>query len=669
MNPQLSKLQLEAVKATEGAVLVFAGAGSGKTRVITHRIAHIISSGKAQPSQILAVTFTNKAAKEMNSRIIKLLDKTDQTEGLTVCTFHSLGFRILKAECKKIGYPADFTIYSPYEQNELMKKVMNEQNISTERFSSRTILSAISKMKNNPELAQSVNFLVSNIHHSTAKKLMEPYLRALKNAGAMDFDDLIVLPTILLRENEELLLKYSRKYKYIMVDEYQDTNSTQFELIKLLSSHYKNIFVVGDDDQSIYSWRGAKIENILNFDRDFNGCTTIKMEENYRSVEEIVKAADSLIKFNSTRADKTCFTSIRSGTGEGIRIVEKKDETVEAEYVAAEISKWMSDGERPDNIAVIIRANSQSKPFELAFNRFAIPYSIIGGQKFFENKEIKDIMAYLRILINPHDEISLRRIINYPSRGIGSTTQEKIFDTAASLKIEPLDLIKNFKDYSSLFKKEQTRYIDDFSKLFEKLHSRFQHMDALSFAKDLISEILIEDEIRKSSESEIVARIKLDNVRAFIDAVATDPASKRYKTARPFYSDFINSVTLLDSGDEETKANSVNIITAHSAKGLEFEKVFLIGFYDGGMPNHIAIEENNIEEERRLAYVAMTRAKKLLIITIPKIVSFRGNTKTVINSMFLKEAGLDTEQYTGKPSDNDPAKMMAAILKKLRSED
>lgn len=667
MAPQLSKLQLDAVYSTEGAVLVFAGAGSGKTRVITHRIAHLINSGKAEPSQILAVTFTNKAAKEMRERTENLLKSSEAVSGLTVCTFHSLGLKILKIEHRSIGYPSDFTVYSPYEQNELMKKVMEEQNISTERFSSRTILTAISKMKNDPDLAGNVNFLVSNINHSTAKKLMEHYQKALRNAGAMDFDDLIVQPVKLLKENTDILAKHSSKYKYIMVDEYQDTNSAQFELIRLLSGTHGNVFVVGDDDQSIYSWRGAKIENILNFERDFPDCKIIKMEENYRSVDEIVTAAGNLIQYNPTRAGKKCFTSRKAGKDEGVRIVEKKDETAEAEYIASEITRWLSSGERADTIAVIIRANSQSKPFEIAFNRSSIPYIIIGGQKFFENKEIKDVLAYLRVLLNPFDEISLRRIINYPARGIGNTSQEKIFETALSMNIEPVRFIRNFRDYSSLFRKEQASSIEDFSVLLEKLSSRLLKTDPLTFAKELIDEILIEDEIRRSSESEISARIKLDNIRAFIDAVATDPSLKRHKTARAFFSDFINSVTLLQSGDEESKTNSVSIITAHSAKGLEFDKVFLIGFYEGGMPNHIAIEENNIEEERRLAYVAMTRARKLLTITIPRSISFRGNTKTVADSMFIKEAGLDSEKYTGRPDDDDPVKMMAAILKKLQS--
>lgn len=668
MKNLLNKIQLKAATITEGPVLVFAGAGSGKTRVITHRIAYLINEKGIQPSNILAVTFTNKAAKEMKERVASILNSEEKTTGLTICTFHSLGLKILKAEHKLIGYPPDFTIYSPYEQNELMKRVMIEESISSERFSSRALISAVSRMKNNPELRDDTSFLISSINNSTAKRLLEPYDRALKASGAMDFDDLILLASRLLKKDKDILEKYSKKFRYIMVDEYQDTNHTQFELIKLLSSHYGNVFVVGDDDQSIYSWRGAEVENILNFDHDFKNSIIIKLEENYRSVDEIVKASSRLILNNSTRAEKTCFTSIYAKEGEGIKVVEKLDETLEAEFVANEIKTFGAFKEKFNDIAVIIRANHQTKFFELAFARHGIPFAIIGGQKFFENKEIKDILAYIRIVLNPFDEISLRRIINYPARGIGAATLEKLFEITDSLNMKPGIFLKDLNHYEALFKKETVTSLNKFASIYKLLNEKISEIDPVGFAKILISVSGIEDEIKKTSESEIVAKIKLENVRAFIDAVATDPGVRDHKTAKSFFSGFINSITLLQSGDEEKKKNSVTIITAHSAKGLEFEKVFLTGFYQGGFPNHIAIEENNIEEERRLCYVAMTRAKKLLVITVPKAISFRGNIKNTVHSIFLKEAGLDEEKYTGRPPETDPVRMFDEMLKKIRKD-
>ena len=669
MSGNLNDVQLKAVRKTEGAVLVFAGAGSGKTRVITHRIAHLINNLKVSPEKILAVTFTNKAAREMKERVETLLDMNMDTSGLTISTFHSLGLRILKKEAKKIDYPPTFTIFSPYEQTELMKKVMEQQNISSERFSARMILSAISKLKNNPDLFNSPEFLISNINFATARKLVTPYEEAMKAMAALDFDDLIVKTVGLLKNDKEVLCKYSDKYQYIMVDEYQDTNAAQFELINLLASHYGNICVVGDDDQSIYSWRGARVENILNFESSFPDCTVIKLEQNYRSVKEIVESANRLISYNRVRADKKSFSSIEAKEKEGIKVIEVNSERDEADYVARTISGWLTSGIRPNNIAIIIRANSQSKPFEISLNQYGIPYQIIGGNKFFENKEIKDIIAYLRVMLNPNDEISLRRIINYPSRGIGNTTIDRLIKTSDSVGITPNVFLKNLNSYGGIFKQEQLHALDGFNSLLTDLNDKFRSMEPVKFATYLINATGIENEVKRSSENETVAKIRIDNIRAFIDAVATDPLKNEARTSRSFFYDFINSITLIQNGEEKEKSNSVNIITAHSAKGLEFERVFLTGYYQGGFPNHMAIEELNIDEERRLAYVAMTRAKRFLTITVPGSYSFRGNHKDAQNSIFIKEAGLDTEKYTGKPPITEPGRFFDALLKKSNEND
>lgn len=664
MDKNLSAPQEKAVKTTEGAVLVFAGAGSGKTRVITHRIAWLVEGKNVSPENILAVTFTNKAAKEMRERLDYLLDSEEKSAGITICTFHSLGLSILRAEYEKIGYPADFTIYSPYEQSELMKRVMADEKISAERFSAQAIVSAISKMKNDPSLRERSAFLVSNITNAVANRLFDPYCRAMKVRAALDFDDLIALTVGILKNDDAVRMKYAKKYKYIMVDEYQDTNSAQFEFVKLLSSVHKNICVVGDDDQSIYSWRGANVENILNFERDFENVTIVKLEENYRSISEIVDTAGKLIAHNTKRSPKKCFASRKGEAGEGIKVVRKQNEKEEAEFVAQEIMKWKSDGLKYNDVAVIVRANFQTRLFEVAFSQFGIPFVVVGGSRFFENKEIKDILAYIRILLNPHDEINLRRIINYPARGIGSGTMEKFFTVCDSMKLQPMQLVKDFSIYKTLFSAEQASALGGFSLLLQELEEKFASADPMQFTAFLIKRTGIESEIKKSAESEEVARIKLDNISAFFDAVSTDPSFPEHKTARPFFARFVNNVSLLGSGEEESRAGKVTIITAHSAKGLEFERVFIPGFYQGGFPNHLAIEEFNVDEERRLAYVAFTRAKKLLVITIPETVSFRGNTRKTEPSVFIKEAELNGEKYGGPPIDQN--KMIEAMLAKLR---
>ncbi len=660
----LNSQQAKAVKSTEGPILVFAGAGSGKTRVLTYRIAYLLKEKKVPPENILAVTFTNKAAKEMKGRVCSLLNDTLLTTPLTISTFHALGLKILKREASKVGYSSNFVIFTPYEQSELLKRVMKEENVSTERFSPKVILSAVSKIKNNPDIADDPAFLIKNINFSVAKKILDPFNKAMLLSGAMDFDDLILKTVYILKENPEVLEKYSQKFKYILVDEYQDTNFAQFELIKLLSSRHQNIFVVGDDDQSIYGWRGARVENILNFQKEFSNCKTIKLEQNYRSVADIVESAGRLISKNCSRMKKTSFTNIKVKENEGIKVIEKPDENSEAEFVSKEILKMMDILTKPSEIAVIIRANYQSKPFEMSFRHYSIPYIMIGGQKFYENKEIKDIVAYLRIIVNPYDEISLRRIINYPPRKIGSSTQEKLLNISKAQKKPPLLFLLQIDKYPDGFTPEQISALNQFKDLYLNLSNLIKKLSPVQFAKDLVSSIAIEDEIKKSSESETIARIRVENIDAFINSVATDPLNNAGYDTVSFYNSFINSIALMQSGEEETKNNSVNIITAHSAKGLEFDTVFIPGFYQGGMPNSLAIEEGNIEEERRLAYVAMTRAKKRLFIIIPHSVSHRGNIRAVKPSVFLNEAGVDTEKHTGIPE--DPLKMLDEMLKKIR---
>ena len=658
MITNLTEPQKRAVETTEGAILVFAGAGSGKTRVITHRIAHLIEDLQVKPENILAVTFTNKAAREMRSRVASLLSQPDELKGLTICTFHALGLRIIRAEHELLGYPADFTVYSTYEQTELMKQVMEEQHISAERFNPQTLVAIVSKMKNNPDMLGDPAFLIGSLANGVAKRLFDPYNAALKARGAVDFDDLITGCVQLFKDNGEICKKYSSRYRYVMVDEYQDTNNAQFEFVKLLSSVHRNIFVVGDDDQSIYSWRGADIENILSFDRDFEKSTVIRLEENFRSTGEIVDYASKLISNNKKRAQKSCFAKAHGGPGDGIERHRLPDEASEAEFVAGTIDEWRSNGFKLSDVAVIVRANYQTSFFELAFKKHRLPYTIVGGQKFFENKEIKDILAYIRVLLNPADEISLRRIINYPARGIGNATIEKLSTVSRSQNVKPGQILRDFGIFKPLFGSE-SRTLGAFAELMQRLETLIGRPDPAAFAVKLIEEIKLEAEVRKCAESEEAARVRLDNISAFITAVASDPKAESSRSSREFFASFVNDAALAGDDEEEKGNGGVTIITAHSAKGLEFERVFVPGFYQGGFPNHRAIEEHNIEEERRLAYVAFTRAKRRLVITIPENVTFRGTRKSVKPSVFLDDAGYGRVEV--KDDDDFNSKLLEMI--------
>lgn len=662
MTTNLTEPQKRAVETTEGAILVFAGAGSGKTRVITHRIAHLIEDMQVRPENILAVTFTNKAAREMRSRVALLLSQPDELKGLTICTFHALGLRIIRAEHELLGYPADFTVYSTYEQTELMKQVMEEQHISAERFNPQTLVAIVSKMKNNPDSLNDSAFLVGSLANGVAKRLFGPYNAALKARGAVDFDDLITGCVQLFKDNGDICKKYSSRYRYVMVDEYQDTNNAQFEFVKLLSSVHGNIFVVGDDDQSIYSWRGADIENILSFDRDFEKSTVIRLEENFRSTGEIVDYASKLISNNRKRAQKSCFANAKGAPGDGIERHRLPDEASEAEFVAETIDTWHSGGFRLSDVAVIVRANYQTSFFELAFKKHRLPYTIVGGQKFFENKEIKDILAYIRVLLNPADEINLRRIINYPARGIGNATIEKLTAVSRSRELKPGQILRDFGIFKPLFGSE-SKALGAFADLMQRLEAEIYKPDPAAFAIRLIDEIRLEAEVKKCAESEAAARVRLDNISAFVTAVSTDPNAGSCRSSREFFASFVNDAALAGDDEEEKGNGGVTIITAHSAKGLEFERVFVPGFYQGGFPNHRAIEEHNIEEERRLAYVAFTRAKRRLVITIPENVTFRGSRKSVKPSVFLDDAGYGRVEIK---DDDDFNKKLLEMIEQMK---
>ncbi len=663
---KLSPQQRRAVETIDGALLIFAGAGSGKTRVITQRIRYLLTEKKVSPEHILAVTFTNKAAREMKERIEQMSVPSDIVKRLTVSTFHSLGLRIVTAHHRILGYPARFAVYSSYEQVELMKQVMADHGYSREHFSPKMLVHLISRIKNTPSLLTSSSFLLQSHLHVVAKKLYPFYRETMKTAGGVDFDDLLLLPLELFAERPDIAKKYSEQFRYIMVDEYQDTNPVQYRLIKQLSTVHGNICVVGDDDQSIYSWRGAVVDNILNFHHDFDPCTVIKLEENYRSVKPIVEHASQLIAHNGKRADKQSFSSRDAEVGEGIAVHTFSNESAEADFVAREIVNARQAYRNLGSVAVIVRANAQTRFFEMAFSRLSIRYTVIGGQKFFENKESKDLLAYLHVIINPSSSIFLRRVINYPSRGIGTTTQQLLYDEAEKRALSPGVLLTGHALSSERFSDKQLTALSQFSSLIKRFRTlALQGMPPAELVAELVDAIGIRDEIARSAENEAVAAIRLENIDAFISSVAEHADEHRGESTVDVLFDFVNSVALIQSGEEQEEQGGVTIITAHSSKGLEFDTVFLVGMYDGGIPNIRALKEGGLEEERRLCYVAMTRAKKRLYITWLQSVRVRGRVESTNRSRFIEEAGLnENSRFFSKVSVEES---IMAELKALRN--
>ncbi len=634
----LTDQQHKAVTTTEGPLLVFAGAGSGKTRVITARIAYLIGAKEVSPDEIAAVTFTNKAAREMRERAGTLLGDSAVARRVTICTFHALGLMILKREHAAIGYPRNFVVYSPYEQVELLKKVMDEEHVSRDQYSPHTLIETISAMKNESIAKETSRTLLGDIRRAIARRLYDPYERALKAAAAMDFDDLIQKTILLFERDDDLRKKYASQWRYLMVDEYQDTNRSQYRLIRLLSSVHGNVCAVGDDDQSIYSWRGARVENILEFENDFPGTTVVKLEENFRSVREIVSVAGRLISFNENRAAKQVFARRAAEGYDPVVLRYATDEQDEARQVADEITALATQGKRYTSIAIIVRTNAQTLPFEKALSRSRIPYRVIGGQKFFENKEIKDILAYLRVLVNPADEVSLRRIINYPPRGIGTAAIETLFKIASAEKSSPLEVATRAAAYSA-FSVSHQNAISAFTTLHRHLSDDIEHADPVLFVERLIERIGIEAAVVKHSESDDAARVRLENIRELVSAVSYHRTEHPSAPPLEFWIGFINATSLLQAADEEEK-KGVSLITAHSAKGLEFDVVFVPCCYQGGFPNRLALEEGGIEEERRLCYVAFTRARERLYVSVPRMVKVRSRSEVVSPSIFLAEAGL-----------------------------
>ena len=624
--------QKEAVLHTEGPLLILAGAGSGKTRVLTHRTAYLIEEKGVNPYNIMAITFTNKAAGEMRERIDELVGYG--SESVWVSTFHSTCVRILRRYIDRIGFATNFTIYDADDQKTLMKDICKRLSINTKIYKEKTFLNVISHLKD--ELVDPITFSQQAQGDYVKQKqaqVYQEYQAALRNNNALDFDDLIVKTVELFRTDADVLDYYNERFRYIMVDEYQDTNTAQFQLIRLLAKKYKNLCVVGDDDQSIYKFRGANIYNILNFEKEFSDAKVIKLEQNYRSTGNILNAANGVISNNVGRKEKVLWTENKEG--EKIDFKEFDTAYEEADYVAGDIQKKVKKGQyHYKDCAVLYRTNAQSRLFEERFIVSNIPYKIVGGVNFYARKEVKDLLAYLKTIDNARDDLAVRRIINVPKRGIGTTTLNRVQDYAIEKEINFYTALKMAEDIPSLGR--SAAKIKPFVTFIQAMRSKLEFLSPSQILEDIIEETGYVAELEAEDTDE--ARARIENINELISKVVSYEENEE----NPTLSGFLEEVALvadIDSLDDES--DYVVLMTLHSAKGLEFPQVYLAGMEDGLFPSYMSIASDNpteeIEEERRLCYVGITRAKENLAITAARSRMIRGEMQYNRVSRFVKE--------------------------------
>lgn len=619
----LNDKQKEALLYNEGPLLILAGAGSGKTKVVTSKIAYLIENEVAS-WRILAITFTNKAAREMRERVAMLID--EDVSPMWIGTFHAICVRILRKNIEYLGYGSNYNIYDRADQNTIIKESYKELNINKEIYNSRTVLSKISSWKNE-ELTPSevLDSNKENIFNYNAGKIYEFYQNKLKENNALDFDDLIIKTVQLFREFPNVREFYQNKFKYIFVDEYQDTNSIQYKLIKLFCGKAPNLTVVGDNDQSIYKWRGADISNILNFQKDFPGAKIIKLEQNYRSTQNILDVANSVIKNNPQELSKSLWTK-RQG-GEKVYYKEFSVSNEEEFAVTNKILGLNYKGYSFEDMAILYRTNAQSRGFEESLSREGINYKIVGGLRFYDRAEVKDIMAYLKVINNPLDEIALLRIINKPKRGIGDSSIEKIRDYAINNKLSMFEVIKNIENYEDLNVRAK-KNIKSFANLINLLIERKDSLNVGELAELVVDESQYVEDLKNQNTLE--ARTKISN----IDELISNIMSYDKETS---LSDYLSNMSLLTDVDKTSDAKGVNLMTVHAAKGLEFKIVFLVGMEEGLFPIIRQDEDEDIEEERRLCYVAITRAEDLLFISSSKTRYLYGKMTPKIKSRFINE--------------------------------
>ena len=628
----LNEQQREGVFTTEGPVLLLAGAGSGKTRVLTHRIAYLIEEKNVNPYNILAITFTNKAAAEMRERVDRLLGM--DAGGAWIMTFHAACVRILRRYIERIGYSNSFTIYDTDDQKSIIRQILKKLDLDTKLYKDRAVLTDISRAKDKLKGPDEMELEAgANYHRKKVAEVYREYQRQLKANNALDFDDIICRTVELFGSCPDVLDYYGERFRYIMVDEYQDTNMAQFKLISLLAARFRNLCVVGDDDQSIYKFRGANIYNILNFEKHFPEAVTIKLEQNYRSTQNILNAANGVIANNMGRKRKTLWTDNEEGKKIGFKQFETGYE--EAEYVAKDINACVKDGRyHYGDCAVLYRTNAQSRLFEEKFIVSNIPYKIVGGVNFYARKEIKDLLAYLKTIDNARDDLAVRRIINVPKRGIGATTLNRVADYAAAADISFYNALKMADDIPTLGK--SAAKIRPFVNFIQVMRSKLEIISISELLQEIIDETGYVKELEAEDTEEAKARI--ENIDELISKVVAYEEGEEH----PTLSGFLEEVALvadIDSLDEGS--DYVVLMTLHSAKGLEFPKVYLAGMEDGLFPSYMSITSDSssedLEEERRLAYVGITRAKEELTITCARQRMIRGETQYNKVSRFVRE--------------------------------
>ena len=619
----LNDKQIEAVNHKEGPCLVLAGAGSGKTRVLTERIIKLIDDG-VSPYNILAITFTNKAAREMKNRVEAKIGNI--SDSIFIGTFHSFGLRVLRENYREVGLNSNITILDQDDTKALIKRILKEEDLDPKDYDIKHIISRISSSKNDGVSPSEYNRLFLREDDKVIARVYEKYLKLLKENNSVDFDDLLLKPVELFRKNKEILEHYQERFKYILVDEYQDTNSIQYELCKMLASKYHNIFVVGDANQSIYSWRNADYRNILNFERDYNDAHVVLLEENYRSTNNILKAANSVIKNNNEGKKLNLWTS--SGDGDKVDYIRVDDEIKESQFVIDKIKTLVELGYKYSDFAVLYRTNAQSRVIEQTCTSNSIPYNVIGSYKYLDRKEIKDLVAYLNIIYNPNDSVSLERVINVPKRGIGAKTIDSIRGNALIEGISMFDAINSGKELE--WKKIVLELIEDAKELN---------------LSDLIEDVLVKTGMRSEYESDrsVESDRRLEDLEEFKSLAMNFEDNGIFDLET-----FLENIMLVsDTGQYSNSDDVVTLMTLHSAKGLEFKVVFIVGMEEGIFPHVRSFEsESELEEERRLCYVGITRAKTKLYLLSARQRTIFGNTSGCVESRFIKEIDKDTLNIT-----------------------
>ena len=648
MNPLLTGMndqQAEAVQTTEGPLLIMAGAGSGKTRVLTHRIAYLIDEKMINPWNILAITFTNKAAREMRERAVALNPATSET---LIATFHSMCVRILRREADHIGYNRNFTIVDPGEQRTLMKRILKNLNLDPKKWNERAILGTISNAKNDLLDEIAYEHQAGDMYTQIVAKCYKAYQEELRRSEAMDFDDLIMMTLRLFDKNPDVLAYYQQRYQYIHVDEYQDTNHAQYQLVKLLASRFKNICVVGDADQSIYGWRGADMQNILDFEKDYPEAKVVLLEENYRSTKKILQAANEVIKNNRNRRPKKLWT--QNDEGEQIVYYRANDERDEAVFVASTIDNIVREKVKNfKDFAVLYRTNAQSRTIEEALLKSNIPYTMVGGTKFYSRKEIREVISYLNLIANTSDNISFERVVNEPKRGVGPGTLEKLRNFAYEQNMSLLYASANIM--LSPIKGKAAQGVYDFANMILNLRDQLDGLSITDTVEAILDKSGYLDAL--SMQQTLESQSRIENIEEFMSVTKnfdeTNTDGTEDETGIDRLGRFLNDLALIaDTDDGEAEAAEVTLMTLHAAKGLEFPVVFLIGMEEGVFPLSRASEEpDELEEERRLAYVGITRAEEILFLTNANTRTLFGKTGYNRPSRFLREISDDLLQYQG----------------------